>query len=75
MKITTGAHGDALGPSSPAYENLVCGRPKPANVAAVWGLTRGWIADMFRGTLTPDFYPGGSYYTELLTDGTISTLP
>ncbi|OBF55517.1 hypothetical protein A5756_12590 [Mycobacterium sp. 852002-53434_SCH5985345] len=75
VKIVTGAHGDALGPSSPAYENLVCGRPKPGNVAAVWGLTRGWIADMFAGTLTPDFYPGGSYYNELLTDGTISTLP
>ena len=75
MNITTGAHGDALGPSSPAYENLVCGRPKPANVAAVWGLTRGWIADMFAGTITPDFYPGGSYYSELLTAGTITTLP
>ena len=47
VTITTGAHADALGPSSPAYENLVCGRPKPDNVAAVWGLTRGWIADMF----------------------------
>ena len=75
VNITTGAHGDALGPSSPAYENLVCGRPKPANVAAVWGLTRGWIADMFAGTITPDFYPGGSYYTDLLTAGTITTLP
>ncbi|KKC05300.1 hypothetical protein [Mycobacterium nebraskense] len=75
VKITTGAHGDALGPSSPTYENLVCGRPKPDNVAAVWGLTRGWIADMFAGTITPDFYPGGSYYTELLTAGTITTLP
>lgn len=75
VSITTGAHGDALGPSSPAYENLVCGRPKPDNVAAVWGLTRGWIADMFAGTTTPDFYPGGSYYTELLAAGTITTLP
>ena len=75
VNIKTGAHGDALGPSSPIYENLVCGRPKPANVAAVWGLTRGWIADMFAGTMTPDFYPGGGYYTELLTAGTITTLP
>ncbi|UXA08569.1 hypothetical protein KXD96_11110 [Mycobacterium sp. SMC-2] len=75
VKITTGAHGDALGPSSPAYENLVCGRPRPDNVAAVWGLTRGWIADMFAGTITPDFYPGGSYYTDLVTAGTITTLP
>ncbi|MGD1173447.1 hypothetical protein [Mycobacterium seoulense] len=74
VKITTGAHGDALGPSSPLYENLVCGRPKPDNVAAVWGLTRGWIADMFAGTTTPEFYPGGGYYTELLTAGTITTL-
>ncbi|MEZ0349944.1 hypothetical protein [Mycobacterium sp. pR1184] len=75
VKVTTGAHGDALGMSSPGYENLVCGRPKPANVAAVWGLTRGWITDMFAGTITPDFYPGGSYYTDLLTSGTITTLP
>ncbi|OBG56250.1 hypothetical protein [Mycobacterium sp. E735] len=75
VKITTGAHGDALGPSSPGYENLVCGRPKADNVAAVWGLTRGWIADMIAGTTTPDFYPGGSYYTDLLTAGTITTLP
>lgn len=75
VSVTTGAHGDALGPSSPTYENLVCGRPKPANVAAVWGLTRGWIADMFGGTITPDFYPGGSYYDGLLADGTITTLP
>ena len=75
VKITTGAHGDALGPSSPLYENLVCGRPKSPNVEAVWGLTRGWIADMFAGTTTPDFYPGGSYYTELLTAGLITTLP
>ena len=74
VNITAGAHGDALGPSSPLYENLVCGRPKPDNVAAVWGLTRGWIADMFAGTITPDFYPGGGYYTELLTAGTIATL-
>ncbi|WP_322859905.1 hypothetical protein U8D42_14480 [Mycobacterium europaeum] len=75
VKVTTGAHGDALGPSSPLYENLVCGRPKPANIEAVWGLTRGWIADMVAGTTTPDFYPGGSYYTELETAGTITTLP
>lgn len=75
VNITTGAHGDALGPSSPRYENLVCGRPKPANIAAVWGLTRGWIADMFAKTTTPDFYPGGGYYTELTTAGTITTLP
>lgn len=75
VKITTGAHGDALGPSSPVYENLVCGRPKPDNIAAVWGLTRGWIADMLAETTTPDFYPGGGYYTELLDAGTISTLP
>lgn len=75
VKITTGAHGDALGPSSPGYENLVCGRPKPDNVAAVWGLTRGWIADMVAGTTTPDFYPGGSYYTALVAAGTITTLP
>ncbi|OCB28268.1 hypothetical protein A5675_08585 [Mycobacterium malmoense] len=75
VNITTGAHGDALGPSSPGYENLVCGRPKPGNIAAVWGLTRGWIADMVAGTTTPDFYPGGSYYTELEAAGTITTLP
>ncbi|OBH12673.1 alpha/beta hydrolase [Mycobacterium sp. E1747] len=75
VKITTGAHGDAMGPSSPVYENLVCGRPKADNVAAVWGLTRGWIGDMLAGTDTPDFYPGGSYYTELLVAGTITTLP
>ena len=30
---------------------------------------------MFAGTITPDFYPGGSYYTDLLTAGTITTLP
>lgn len=75
VKITTGAHGDALGPSSPFYENLVCTCPQPANVAAVWGLTQGWITDMIAGTITPDFYPGGSYYTGLLTAGTITTLP
>lgn len=75
VNITTGAHGDALGPSSPFYENLVCGCPQPANVAAVWGLTQGWITDMTAGTITPDFYPGGSYYTGLLTGGTITTLP
>jgi hypothetical protein len=75
VKITTGAHGDALGPSSPGYENLACGRPKPDNVAAVWGLTRGWIADMIAGTTTPDFYPGGGYYTKIETAGTITTLP
>ncbi len=75
VNITTGAHGDALGPSSPFYENLVCECPRPANVAAVWGLTQGWITDMIAGTITPDFYPGGSYYTGLLTAGTITTLP
>ncbi len=75
VNITTGAHGDALGPSSPRYENLACTSPRPENVAAVWGLTQGWIADMIAGTTTPDFYPGGSYYTSLLTAGTITTLP
>ncbi|OJZ75133.1 hypothetical protein BRW65_04715 [Mycobacterium paraffinicum] len=61
--------------AQPGYEDLVCGRPKPDNVAAVWALTRGWIGDMLAGTSTPDFYPGGSYYTELLAAGTITTLP
>ncbi len=75
VNITTGAHGDAFGPSSPFYEDLVCTFPQPVNVAAVWGLTQGWITDMIAGTITPDFYPGGSYYTELLTAGTITTLP
>ncbi len=75
VNITTGGHGDALGPSSPFYENLVCTCPQPANVAAVWELTRGWISDMVAGTITPDFYPGGSYYTGLLTARTITTLP
>lgn len=45
-----------------------------ATVAAVWGLTIGWITDMTAGTVTPDFYPGGSYYTGLLTASTITTL-
>jgi hypothetical protein len=30
---------------------------------------------MFAGAITPNFYPGGSYYTALLMAGTIATLP
>ena len=75
INITTGAHGDALGPSSPFYENLVCGVPQPKNVAAVWGLTQGWIADMIAATIPHNFYTGGSYYNGLLGVGAITTLP
>jgi hypothetical protein len=75
VNVTTGVHGDALGPSSPFYENLVCGFPRDANVDAVWQLTQGWITDMFSGTTTPDFYPGGALYTALQDGDIISTLP
>ena len=75
VNVTTGAHGDALGPSSPFYENLVCNFRKPKNVDAVWQLTGGWITDMFAGTTTPDYYPGGPLYTSLQNARIISTLP
>lgn len=75
VAITTGAHGDAFGPSSPIYENLVCSFPEPKNYSAVWQLTQGWISDMVDGSITPDFYPGGNYYTTLLDHGIATTLP
>jgi hypothetical protein len=75
VNVPTGVHGDALGPSSPWYENLACGFPQQVNVDAVWQLTQGWITDMIAGTTTPDFYPGGGLYTALQNAGTISTLP
>ena len=75
VNVTTGVHGDALGPSSPFYENVVCGFPRPVNVDAVWQLSQGWISDMIAGTTTPDFYPGGALYTALENATIINTLP
>jgi hypothetical protein len=53
----------------------MCNFPKPKNVDAVWQLTGGWITDMFTGTTTPDYYPGGPLYTSLQNARIISTLP
>ena len=74
-EVTTGVHGDIFGPSQSLVGALVCGFPTAENTAAAQTLTLGWFGDQFAGTLTPDYYPGGTVYDDLVASGTITTLP
>lgn len=38
--------------------------PTAENTAAAQTLTLGWFGDQFAGTLTPDYYPGGTVYDD-----------
>lgn len=73
-QLTTGSHGDVFGASVPDIEVTTCGSPQAANVSATRTLLLGWFADMADGTTTATFYPGGSLFGALVTNGTITAL-
>ncbi|WP_063065581.1 alpha/beta hydrolase [Nocardia violaceofusca] len=50
VRLTTGEHTDAEGPSSDPLGELLCGTPEPGNVAALQQLATSWTGDYFEGT-------------------------
>lgn len=74
VRLPSGCHCDAEGETTDALCTLVCGTPKAENKAALKQLAGDWISDMLAGTTTASAYPGGKYYEETRTAGTIQTL-
>lgn len=62
LTLRTGVHTDAEGASTDALGTLLCGTPKPANVAVLQTLTTAWVGDDVAGTRTTTYYPGGGYF-------------
>jgi hypothetical protein len=50
VQLENGTHIDPQGTSNDVLSMLVCGVPRPANVAAVQTIAAAWIADAFDGT-------------------------
>lgn len=75
VELTSGCHCDAEGASTDALCTLFCGTPQAANVSILQTLTTRWIGDLFAGSYTPDYYPGGGYYGAQLAINRIRTLP
>lgn len=65
VRLTSGAHTDAEGNSTNWLGTAACGTPQAANVRALQTLSVGWANDLVAGSVTPDFYPGGSYLNSL----------
>jgi len=74
VRLPTGCHCDAEADSTDGLCTLVCGTPKQANKDALRELAPDWASDMFRGTTAASSYPGGTYYEDQKTAGTIQTL-
>ncbi|MCC3314302.1 alpha/beta hydrolase [Nocardia africana] len=49
VRLTTGEHTDAEGPSSDPLGELLCGTPQPGNVAALQQLATSWTGDYVEG--------------------------
>ena len=54
---------------------LASGQPQAANVTATRTLLLGWFGDMVDGNHTAAFYPGGTVFSALVGNGTITALP
>lgn len=67
VRLGSGAHTDAEGPSSDLLGELVCGYPATADVSVLHTLTLGWTGDFVDGTVMPELYPAA--------DGTVATAP
>ncbi|MBF6181631.1 alpha/beta hydrolase [Nocardia otitidiscaviarum] len=57
IRIGTGVHTDAEGPSGDTLGNLVCGDPTSVNISTLQTLAVGWATDYFTGTRTAAYYP------------------
>ena len=74
VRLPTGCHCDAEADTTDGLCTAICGTPKQANKDALRRLAADWITDMLKGTTTADDYPGGTYYEQQKTAGTIQTL-
>ncbi|SNY75191.1 alpha/beta hydrolase [Paractinoplanes atraurantiacus] len=74
VRLTTGSHCDAEGASTDGLCTVLNGTSRPANVAALQTFAVAWANDAIAGSTTATYYPGGSYYQNLLTTGVIQTL-
>ncbi|MFG2090052.1 hypothetical protein [Spirillospora sp. NPDC048824] len=74
VRLTSGDHTDAEGASTDSIGTIACGTPEAGNVAALQTFAVAWARDAFDGTRTPAYLPGGAYYQNLLSAGTIETL-
>ncbi|ROZ98971.1 alpha/beta hydrolase [Gordonia sp. OPL2] len=76
VALTTGIHIDVEGDSTDligiASEFAA---PRSRNGRVLRRLAAHWTADLFSGRRTAAYYPGGSYYTLLLSSDTVTTLP
>lgn len=74
VRLTGGDHTDAEGASTDSVGTIACGTPEAGNIAVLQTLAVAWAKDAFNGTQTPAYLPGGAYYQNLLSAGTIETL-
>ncbi|MET9200385.1 alpha/beta hydrolase [Gordonia sp. NPDC003585] len=76
VRLVTGIHIDVEMESTDLIGVLSgLGAPRPRNGRVIRTLATHWSSDMVSHTVTPAFYPGGSYYRFLLRTNTITTLP
>jgi hypothetical protein len=67
IKLTDNSkHTDAEGDSTGGILTWMCGSPSDQNVAYLQDFTFHWADDMVFGSLTPEYYPGGSKIQDLL---------
>lgn len=67
FKLTNrSAHTDAEGSSSDWLGRLFCGTPQAYNTNYLKQAAGAWAKDMVNGTVTADYYPGGSFVQGLL---------
>ena len=74
VRLPSGCHCDAEADSTDGLCTLLCGTPKQANKDALRRLAADWASDMLRGVTSTESYPGGAYYEQQKTAGTIQTL-
>ncbi|GAA0595531.1 alpha/beta hydrolase [Actinomadura livida] len=74
VRLPGGAHTDAEGASTDAVGTIACGTPKAENIAVLQTFAVAWATDAFKGTQTPAYLPGGSYFQTQLGAGRIQTL-
>lgn len=75
VRLTSGSHCDAEGSSTNFLCTAFCGTPQAENVSILQSLDLGWVGDFIAGSVTADYYPGGSYYQSKIASGRIVTLP
>lgn len=75
VRLPSGCHCDAEAGTTDGLCTFACGTPKAANVAALKRLAADWADDFARGRkVDTEPYPGGTWYEQQRTAGTIVTL-